>query len=119
MRRFEDDTATSTRSHVTRWRATRFLIAHLVPALLLLVLTAGPAFAHGVSAGDKGYIQETFGVRIVPFLYLGVEDHADYHRPGDDAEKIDAAFYRGAVDFAYALLRAVDGAVDTFPARKP
>lgn len=73
MRRFEDDTATSTRSHVTRWRATRFFMAHLVPALLLLVLTAGPAFAHGVSAGDKGYIQETFGVRIVPFLYLGAK----------------------------------------------
>ncbi len=43
-------------------------------ALLLLAL-AFPldAFAHGVSAGDKGYIQETFGVRIMPFLYLGAK----------------------------------------------
>ncbi|WP_345785817.1 HupE/UreJ family protein [Gemmatimonas sp.] len=31
------------------------------------------ALAHGVSAGDKGYIQETFGVRIMPFLYLGAK----------------------------------------------
>ncbi len=39
----------------------------------LLALTAVPALAHGVSAGDKGYIQETFGVRIMPFLYLGAK----------------------------------------------
>ena len=30
-------------------------------------------FAHGVSVGDKGYIQETFGVRLMPFLYLGAK----------------------------------------------
>lgn len=28
----------------------------------------------------------------VPFVYFGVEDHADYHQPGDDFEKIDAEF---------------------------
>ena len=27
----------------------------------------------------------------VPFLYFGVEDHPDYHQPGDDAHKITAA----------------------------
>jgi hypothetical protein len=42
-------------------------------ALLLLALSAAPAWAHGVSLGDKGYIQATFGVRIVPFLYLGAK----------------------------------------------
>lgn len=31
------------------------------------------AFAHGVTAGDKGYIMETFGVRLVPFIYLGAK----------------------------------------------
>ena len=29
----------------------------------------------------------------VPFLYFGVEDHADYHQPTDVAEKINAQFY--------------------------
>ena len=29
----------------------------------------------------------------VPFLYFGVEDHADYHRPGDSADKINPVFY--------------------------
>ena len=50
-----------------------------------------------------------FHAKQIPFLYLGVEDHSDYHKPGDDVEKIDPAFYRGAVDFAFELLRGVDG----------
>lgn len=41
--------------------------------LVLLVICASPAFAHGVSLGDKGYIQATFGVRVVPFAYLGAK----------------------------------------------
>lgn len=49
-----------------------------------------------------------FHARGIPFLYLGVEDHPDYHRPGDDADKIDPVFYRGVIDFAYALVRAAD-----------
>jgi glutamate carboxypeptidase len=33
----------------------------------------------------------------VPFLYFGVEDHADYHKPTDTADKIPRAFYVEAV----------------------
>jgi hypothetical protein len=29
----------------------------------------------------------------IPFLYFGVEDHADYHKPGDTFEKINPVFY--------------------------
>lgn len=50
-----------------------------------------------------------FHAKQIPFLYLGVEDHADYHQPGDDVGKIDPTFYRGVVDFAFQLLRGVDG----------
>ena len=38
-----------------------------------LLLCPAVLLAHGVSVGDKGYIQETFGVRLVPFLYLGAK----------------------------------------------
>jgi hypothetical protein len=31
------------------------------------------ALAHGVTTGDKGYIQETTGVHLLPFLYLGAK----------------------------------------------
>ncbi len=49
-----------------------------------------------------------FHAKGIPFLYLGVEDHVDYHKAGDDADKVDPQFYRGTVDFAYRLLREAD-----------
>ena len=42
-------------------------------AAALLVAIPIPLLAHGVTAGDKGYIQETFGTRIIPFMYLGAK----------------------------------------------
>ena len=49
--------------------------ARAVSALFASLVLVAPAvaFAHGVTAGDKGYIMETFGVRIVPFIYLGAK----------------------------------------------
>ncbi len=41
--------------------------------LLLGIALPAAASAHGVAAGDKGYIMETFGTRIVPFMYLGAK----------------------------------------------
>lgn len=46
--------------------------APLLAAAMLMTLPSA-LLAHGVSVGDKGYIQETFGVRLVPFLYLGAK----------------------------------------------
>lgn len=43
-------------------------------ALISLVLTVVvDVFAHGVTAGDKGYIQESSGIMIIPFIYLGAK----------------------------------------------
>ena len=42
-------------------------------ALILLAAAPTDAFAHGVTAGDKGYIQETQGTRVLPFIYLGAK----------------------------------------------
>jgi Peptidase family M28 len=58
-----------------------------------------------------------FHARGIPFLYLGVEDHPDYHKAGDDADKVDPAFYRGTVDFAYRLVREADRRADAMPKR--
>lgn len=44
----------------------------------------------------------------IPFLYLGVEDHPDYHKPGDDANKVDPKFFASTVSYAEALVRALD-----------
>lgn len=50
---------------------SRWLLAGLV--LLFMAVAGADAFAHGVTAGDKGYILETEGTRIVPFIYLGAK----------------------------------------------
>ncbi|WP_395015004.1 HupE/UreJ family protein [Dongia sp.] len=42
-------------------------------AVLALMATASQALAHGVTAGDKGYIQEITGIHLLPFLYLGAK----------------------------------------------
>ncbi len=55
-------------------RATISPLVVILGALLLaLAVGAGPAFAHGVEAGDKGYIQETSGIVFWPFVYLGAK----------------------------------------------
>jgi hypothetical protein len=56
------------------------------------------------SASDHG----AFHAKAIPFLYLGVEDHPDYHGPGDDASKVDPAFYSAVIDFAHDLVKSAD-----------
>ena len=40
---------------------------------LLLLALATQAVAHNVTEGDAGYIQEIWGVNLIPFLYLGAK----------------------------------------------
>jgi Zn-dependent M28 family amino/carboxypeptidase len=44
----------------------------------------------------------------IPFLYFGVEDHPDYHRPTDDVDKINQEFYVGAAEAILNVLIAFD-----------
>ena len=41
--------------------------------LSLLALSISSALAHDVTPGDAGYIQEIWGVHIIPFVYLGAK----------------------------------------------
>ena len=41
--------------------------------LSVLALTTSAADAHDVTPGDAGYIQEIWGVHIIPFIYLGAK----------------------------------------------
>ncbi len=50
----------------------RIAILSLI-TLSALVLSAGQALAHNVTEGDAGYIQEIWGVNIIPFMYLGAK----------------------------------------------
>jgi Zn-dependent M28 family amino/carboxypeptidase len=52
------------------------------------------------SQSDHG----AFHAAKIPFVYFGVEDHADYHKPSDTADKINRGFF---VDVAETILSAV------------
>lgn len=52
------------------------------------------------SASDHG----AFHAVGIPFVYFGVEDHPDYHRPTDDADRIHPSFFAGAVG---TIIRAI------------
>ncbi|MGH7464178.1 MAG: M20/M25/M40 family metallo-hydrolase, partial [Longimicrobiales bacterium] len=44
----------------------------------------------------------------IPFLYFGVEDHPDYHRPTDDLGGIQPGFYARAVRTVLSAVRLLD-----------
>jgi hypothetical protein len=41
--------------------------------VLMVIFWSNMALAHAVTQGDKGYIQEIFGVHLIPFMYLGAK----------------------------------------------
>ena len=47
---------------------------------------------------------DAFHAAKIPFVYFGVEDHADYHKPTDTADKINRDFF---VDVAETILYAI------------
>lgn len=60
-----------------RKSATRSMGARLWPVLALavagLLALTQTVLAHGVTLGDQGYISEIYGVKILPFMYLGAK----------------------------------------------
>ena len=55
---------------------SRYLLFTGITVTILLLLS-DPVLAHAVADGDKGYIQEVYGVLLVPFTYLGGKTHDD------------------------------------------
>lgn len=45
----------------------------LIALLVLLLGASGDALAHAVAEGDKGYIQEIYGIHLMSFIYLGAK----------------------------------------------
>ena len=48
----------------------------------------------------------------IAYLYFGVEDHADYHKPTDTADKVDPAFFGDVADMIADALVALDKKLD-------
>jgi Zn-dependent M28 family amino/carboxypeptidase len=61
-----------------------------------------------VDASDHG----AFHAAGVPFLYMGVDYHPDYHRPSDTFERITPSVFTSATEIAIAGFMALDKALD-------
>lgn len=57
-----------------------------------------------VEASDHG----AFFRANVPFLYLGVEFHPDYHKPTDDVERVQPAVFQSSTTLAIQSFRSLD-----------
>jgi Zn-dependent M28 family amino/carboxypeptidase len=56
--------------------------------------------------------QSSFHAKEIPWVYFGVEDHPDYHRPSDDAAHIQPAFFYHAVQTVAAFVSLLDASLD-------
>jgi hypothetical protein len=68
---------------------------------------------HDGQAGDDWTDQsdqDAFFRRKIPFVYFGEEDHPDYHRPGDQVERLMPGFFAAAVRAAGDLVQRFDAA---------
>lgn len=63
----------------------------------------GPSY-DWTRASDHGPFHEAG----IPFLYFGVEDHPDYHRPTDDVAGIQPDFHAAAVETLRRVLELLD-----------
>ncbi len=73
-----------------------------------------PAGEDWTMSSDHGAFHQ---VRI-PFIYFGVEDHEDYHRPTDTFEKIDPDFYVRAVGTVIDFVVEVDRDLSAIAAQR-
>ncbi len=56
------------------------------------------AVAGGVDDWTNQSDHGPFHAARIPFVYFGVEDHADYHKPTDTADKIDRGFFAAVAE---------------------
>jgi len=88
------------------------------PALASLVAAAAARHTVQVKLGhDEGKGEENwtnasdhgpFHDAGVPFLYFGVEDHPDYHKPGDTFERINQPFFAAVANLLVDVAATAD-----------
>ncbi|HKG13990.1 MAG TPA: M28 family peptidase, partial [Pyrinomonadaceae bacterium] len=57
--------------------------------------------------------QYAFHKAGIPFVYFGVEDHKDYHKPTDDFETITQPFFVHAAETILSAVEAFDTDLDS------
>jgi Zn-dependent M28 family amino/carboxypeptidase len=72
-------------------------------------------FGHDSGGGQNDWTTQSdhraFHEAGIPFIYFGVEDHPDYHRPTDTADKINGTFFYEAALTVLDAVTAIDQAL--------
>ena len=90
--------------HYPNLRAPLEEIAKRAPVTVLFGHDKPMPIAGGVEDWTNQSDHGPFNAAKIPFVYFGVEDHADYHKATDTADKIDRGFF---VDVADTVLEAI------------
>ncbi len=90
--------------HTPALKAPLEAVARRAPITVLFGHDRPKAVAGGVDDWTNQSDHGAFHAAGIPFVYFGVEDHADYHKPTDTADKISRGFL---VDVAETVLDAV------------
>jgi Zn-dependent M28 family amino/carboxypeptidase len=66
----------------------------------------------GVNPGSQDWTNQSdhfaFYQNNIPYVYFGVEDHADYHQPGDTFDKVNKNFYYHVCTMITAVTSLLD-----------
>ena len=90
--------------HHPNLKAPLEAVARRAPITVLFGHDKPVAVAGGVEDWTNQSDHGPFHAAKIPFVYFGVEDHPDYHKPTDTADKINRGFF---VDVAETILDAV------------
>ncbi|WP_284350889.1 M28 family peptidase [Roseisolibacter agri] len=91
----------------TKWPKLRPLADRLAadaPVSIRIGHDSGSASYDWTSQSDQG----AFHAAGIPFLYFGVEDHPDYHKPSDSFERLTRGFYVRAARTVIEAVRRAD-----------
>ena len=78
-------------------------------------------FGHDAGGGHEDWTTQSdhgaFHSAGIPFLYFGVEDHPDYHKPTDTADKINAGFFYESARTILDAVTAIDRSLPLTPTK--
>lgn len=94
-------------SHRPVFRTILEPVAARAPVKLLFGHDTGSGRDDWTMLSDHGAFHEAG----IPFVYFGVEDHPDYHKPTDTADRIDPKFFHGAALTILDAVTAIDRAL--------
>ncbi len=80
--------------------------AAVAPVKLLLGHDSGTGSDNWTSQSDHG----AFHAQKVPWVYFGVEDHPDYHKPTDFPNRIEPGFFYRAAQTVAEFVKRLDAA---------